>query len=94
MPLTEIAVEDAYGMVEAELEVEVMVPPTKRLFETYPPPCTESMVLGVDVPTPTFPLSSAVKIGLDVVPLDEVEEAMLKSVLAPSPQRPRTESLD
>ncbi len=56
MPETVSAVEEAYGKVEAEEEVEVIAPPTKRLFEMYPPPWTERSELGVEVPMPRLPL--------------------------------------
>ena len=52
------AVLDAYGKVEAEEDVEVIIPPTNRLLEMYPPPWTERREPGLVVPMPTLPLES------------------------------------
>jgi hypothetical protein len=77
-----IMVVEAYGKVDAEDEVEVMVPPTKRLLEMYPEPCTAKREPGVVVPTPTFPLLSTVR---RVVVAEAVDEAIANNVVFVSP---------
>src|SRR3989344_832540 len=49
----ESAVVEAKGNVDAAEEVEVTVPPTKRLLEIYPAPWTERSEAGEVVPSPT-----------------------------------------
>ena|SRR3989338_11399866 len=74
VPFAVKAVELAYGIVDAAVLVEVMVPPTKRLLEMYPPPWTESGEPGVVVPSPTLPLPSITNLSL--VPMTEELETL------------------
>jgi hypothetical protein len=76
-PETVIAVEDAYGRIDAVVEV-AMKRSALRKPSNEPAPATEKNAKGEEVPTPTFPVFKTVK--SDVVAKAAVEDEIEKSV--------------
>jgi hypothetical protein len=87
-PLEVIAVDEAYGKVEAVVPVAV-----KKVEKTEPSneaePATERSENGEVVPTPTFPVARILK---SVEVAMSVEDATVKSVVLVSPESACTES--